>query len=145
LLPSTEEGGRPTAIKIRPTRLGVGPGGTARKGFMLLCRCFESAMELDETALRVAYGLTASEARVCAALVTGQNIHTLSQTLCISPQTARTHLKRIYDKTATVRLPELTRLLMTFAFGKTAISASPGARQEFAIARTPDRNFPFGL
>jgi DNA-binding CsgD family transcriptional regulator len=98
--------------------LPTGRFGSSRSGFVLLARAAESAYEVDEAPLRAAYQLTAAEARVCSGLISGENVHTLSARLGISPQTARTHLKRIYDKTGTTRQAELLRVLMTFAYRK---------------------------
>jgi DNA-binding CsgD family transcriptional regulator len=109
---------RPISVGIRPLRLPTGRFGSSRSGFVLLARAAESAYEVDEAPLRAAYQLTAAEARVCSGLISGENVHTLSARLGISPQTARTHLKRIYDKTGTTRQAELLRVLMTFAYRK---------------------------
>jgi DNA-binding CsgD family transcriptional regulator len=122
------EGSRPIVVEIRPIQLRREPGGILRKGFALICRSSQTEIEVDQPALRAAFGLTASEARVCATLAEGENIQALSQTLGISTQTARTHLKRIFDKTETTRQPELMRLLMTFACGK-APKAPPGGER----------------
>ena len=114
----TDEGMRPTSVGIRPIRMSGGLGGSPRSGFVLIARTAEASFEMDEAPLRAAYLLTAAEARVCSALITGENVHMLSLRLGISPQTARTHLKRIYDKTGTTRQAELLRLLVTFAYRK---------------------------
>ena len=127
--PTADEGARPIAIEIRPVKLRSMPGALARNGFILLSRSPDCEIEVDEPALRASYGLTPAEARVCAALVSGENIHLLSDRLSISPQTARTHLKRIYDKTSTTRQPELVRLLMSFAYRKPTKPPVAPARQ----------------
>lgn len=113
-----DDDARPTSVGIRPIRLTATAGGGSRSGFILIARTAASPFELDEAPLRAAYTLTAAEARVCAGLISGDNVHVLSQRLGISPQTARTHLKRIYDKTGTTRQAELLRLLITFAYRK---------------------------
>jgi DNA-binding CsgD family transcriptional regulator len=126
---TVDDGTRPIAIEIRPVQLRSLPGALARNGFILLSRSPDCEIEVDEPALRTAYSLTPAEARVCAALVSGENIHILSDKLSISPQTARTHLKRIYDKTSTTRQPELVRLLMSFAYRKPAKPPALPARR----------------
>jgi DNA-binding CsgD family transcriptional regulator len=124
------DGQRPIVVEIRPIQLLREPGGRPRKGFVLICRSSQTPIEVNQAALRAAFGLTASEARVCATLAEGENIQALSQTLCISTQTARTHLKRIFDKTETTRQAELIRLLMTFACGKTPKPLPSAERHE---------------
>src|SRR6185295_1653964 len=95
---SVDEGERPISVGIRPVQMGGGHGAISRTGFILLYRGADVGLEVDEAPLRTAYALTAAESRVCAGLVSGENVHVLSERLGISPQTARTHLKRIYDK-----------------------------------------------
>ncbi len=141
--PEGEDSGRPVPVLIRPIRLRAGSGGASPSGFVLLCRSSTSEIELDEGALRSAYALTAAEARVCGALVGGENVHVLSAHLGISPQTARTHLKRIYDKTETMRQPELLRLLLAFSHRKTPKPAP--ARPGLAASEILPRQAPKGL
>lgn len=128
---SPDAGARPVAVELRPTRMRPGVGLQATDGLILVCRKCETEFDVDDTALRSAFYLTFSEARVCQALIRGDSILALSRRLSISPQTARTHLKRIFDKTGTSRQPELMRLLMSFAIKK---SASVGLELESSEA-----------
>ena len=73
----------------------------------------EPDMVVDEKALVSIYGLTRGEAALAAKIVQGKSIEAAADELCISPHTARTHLKRIFMKTDTHRQPELVlRILM---------------------------------
>lgn len=135
ILEDRDEGARPIAVEIRRNHVRCGPHGSTRTAFVLFCRQFDNAIQLDEGAIRAAYGLTPAEARVCSALVRGENILALSGSLGISAQTARTHLKRIYDKTSTVRQPELMRLLLSFAYRKTLDGDAALKTAEFAGSR----------
>ncbi len=65
----------------------------------------------DHAALVAAYGLTSAEARVAAALMSGETVRELATRHAVSIDTARTHLKRILEKTATSRQVELVWLL----------------------------------
>jgi DNA-binding CsgD family transcriptional regulator len=68
---------------------------------------------VDEKALVSIYGLTRGEATLATKVVQGKSIEIAAEELCISPHTARTHLKRIFMKTDTHRQPELViRILM---------------------------------
>jgi DNA-binding CsgD family transcriptional regulator len=141
---AADEAARPISIAIRPVRLPAGFGGASRSGFALIARTADAPFEVDEAPLRAAYLLTAAEARVCSALISGENVHVLSERLGISPQTARTHLKRIYDKTATTRQAELLRLLMTFAYRKPPQAPKPDPRDLLMskmMSLRPDRGF----
>lgn len=130
-----DEGTRPISVGIRPIRMRGGPGGISRSGFILVYRGSDVGLEIEEAPLRAAYFLTAAEARICAGLVSGENVHVLSERLGISPQTARTHLKRIYDKTSTTRQSELLRVLMTFAYRRKP-AAVPAAEHRLLVAPT---------
>ncbi len=70
-----------------------------------------------------AYGLTRAEARV--ALVASQGLSTpeIAAQLGLSVNTVKTHMRRIYSKTGTARLAELTRLI-------TSVGMLSGSRKE---------------
>ncbi|HVP85133.1 MAG TPA: helix-turn-helix transcriptional regulator [Rhizomicrobium sp.] len=65
-----------------------------------------------ETALRRLFGLTAMQASVASALVSGLSVDEVAQHLSISRHTVRVHLAQILKKTETSRQAELVRLLM---------------------------------
>lgn len=58
------------------------------------------------------FGLSAAETRVAMALLDGENVDLLAERLCISRNTARTHLRRLFAKTATSRQADLVRVLL---------------------------------
>ena len=62
-----------------------------------------------------AYGLTAREAKVALTFVSSATIPDTARKLKIAPNTVKTHLQRIYDKTGTKRQTELTRLIVTIS------------------------------
>jgi DNA-binding CsgD family transcriptional regulator/PAS domain-containing protein len=57
------------------------------------------------------FGLTSAETRICQHLAQGRSIGEVARDLKVSPNTARTHLKRIFEKTGTHRQAELVLLL----------------------------------
>ena len=59
-----------------------------------------------------AFGLSAAETRVAMALLEGETVHRLSDRLCISRNTARTHLARLFEKTNATRQADLIRILL---------------------------------
>ena len=65
----------------------------------------------DVTYLRVAFGLTAAEARLAAFLGSGSGIEFAATSIGISRETARTHLKAVFVKTGVHRQAELAALL----------------------------------
>jgi DNA-binding CsgD family transcriptional regulator/PAS domain-containing protein len=56
------------------------------------------------------YGLTGSELRTLLAVAPGLSVHEAAEVLGISENTAKTHLKRIYAKTAVSKQTELMQL-----------------------------------
>ena len=70
---------------------------------------------LDEQALRERYNLTPAEARLAIAIGSGERLIDAAEKLAVTPNTARTHLKRIFNKTNTSRQTELILLLQANA------------------------------
>ncbi|QQO11952.1 helix-turn-helix transcriptional regulator [Bradyrhizobium diazoefficiens] len=58
-----------------------------------------------------AYGLTHAEARVALAASSGNTVLETAQSLKLSPNTIKTHLRRVFAKTATGRQAELAGLI----------------------------------
>jgi DNA-binding CsgD family transcriptional regulator len=69
--------------------------------------------EPNRTLLQTTFGLTEAEARVAGALTAGRSVEEISAEFEITPDTVRTHLKRIFTKTDTCRQGDLIRLLLT--------------------------------
>src|SRR5262249_47626548 len=67
---------------------------------------------LNRARLRELYGLTPAEARLAALLAERRNLKAAAAELGITLQTARTHLKRIFGKTAAKNQAHLVRLLL---------------------------------
>ena len=72
----------------------------------------KQAVAVDQPSLRALFGLTRAEGVFAELLMQGQSVETAADRLCISVNTARTHLKRILLKTDTGRQAELVRVLM---------------------------------
>ena len=63
--------------------------------------------------LRCHFGLTPAEARLALHLAAGETLRSAEAKLSISYETARTHLKNIFNKTGTCRQAELVVVLVT--------------------------------
>jgi DNA-binding CsgD family transcriptional regulator len=63
--------------------------------------------------LRSHFGLTPAEARLALHLVAGETLRSAEVKLSISYETARTHLKNIFNKTGTSRQAELVIAIVT--------------------------------
>jgi len=72
----------------------------------------EARADIDEGLLRSLYGLTAAEAKVAVLLVQGDDALGVSKRLAVSFNTARTHMKRVFEKTSSSRQSELVHLIL---------------------------------
>ncbi len=63
--------------------------------------------------LEVLFGLTPAESQIAALLAGGDRLDITAEKLRVTTGTARTHLKRIFEKTGTGRQSELSALLQT--------------------------------
>lgn len=70
-----------------------------------------SAIRPDTSAIRDAFELTGREADVAVLLSEGLDIPTIAKRLQIQPETARTYLRDVFEKTGTSRQAELVALL----------------------------------
>lgn len=116
-------------IKPFPFR-GLSPRDQ-RVGLAVILLDLDQRVLVDEELLQDAYSLTASEARVCSLLANGENVENVSEKLDISPNTARTHIKRIFGKTGSSRQAELVRLLMSTA--RLRRSERPAAAKDASV------------
>jgi DNA-binding CsgD family transcriptional regulator/PAS domain-containing protein len=73
---------------------------------------------LPPALLADAYGLTPAEARVALAMASGLSIPEAAHRLNVSPNTVKTHLRKVFGKTGTSRQAELARLLATVGLVK---------------------------
>ena len=58
----------------------------------------EREIEADTTAVQTVYGLSPAEARVAGAIAIDESVERAAERLCLSVDTVRWHLKRIYRK-----------------------------------------------
>jgi DNA-binding CsgD family transcriptional regulator len=68
--------------------------------------------ESDEDVVRRLYALTPAEAALVGRLIAGEDLRRAAETLSVSMNTARTHLKRVFEKTRTKRQAELVQLIL---------------------------------
>jgi DNA-binding CsgD family transcriptional regulator len=90
--------------------------GAARSPFLgarviLIFSGFDESEAEQLTMLRQAFQLTPSEARLAICLAGGRSLEEAAQELAIAQETARSHLKSVFRKTATHRQGELIALV----------------------------------
>jgi DNA-binding CsgD family transcriptional regulator len=88
------------------------PLGVAVPAVSILVIDADSLSRPDPEVLRELFSLTPAEARVSARLVLGQNAEEIAAESKTSVETVRTHIKRIFSKTATRRQSELVSLIL---------------------------------
>jgi DNA-binding CsgD family transcriptional regulator len=72
--------------------------------------------KIPEITLKSLFGLTNAEQKLAKLIVQGGRLEQAADQLCISINTARTHMKRIYAKTETCSQTELVRLMLAGQF-----------------------------
>lgn len=78
---------------------------------LILVVAQDATSSVDPSILRDLFGLTAAEARLAAIVGRGASPREAAATLTISEETARSVLKRVYEKTETRRQSQLATLL----------------------------------
>ncbi len=68
-------------------------------------------LDIPPAVVMDAYGLTRAEARVALAVSSGLSVPEVAIQLGLSPNTVKTHLRRVFAKTGTGRQAELVRLM----------------------------------
>lgn len=107
LTPAPELAEGDTALLIRP-----------RPRVLVVIRFLAGGtISIDRAGLRVAYGLSPSEIRLCEALLNGRSLSESALLLGVSEGTVRQRAKVIFNKTRTHRQGELVALLARFGTG----------------------------
>lgn len=86
-----------------------------RNGAMVFLYDLEGAAALPAERLTQLYGLTPAEAGVALEVARGGSSESMAGRLGISVNTVNTHLRRIFDKTATHRQADLLKLLLALS------------------------------
>jgi DNA-binding CsgD family transcriptional regulator len=106
-------GKQPLNITITPFKEQDRYAGGSEKFALVLISDPERSIASNEEALRADFGLTKAEARIAKLLADGHPLAEVGELLEITPNTARTHLKRIFSKTDTNRQSSLVKLILS--------------------------------
>lgn len=104
-------GGKPVPLLIAP----LPPSATTTTlapSAMVVIADPELGIAVDQGTLRQLYGLTRAEANLASLLLMGRTLEEAADELCVSVNTVRTHLQRIFLKTDTSRQATLLRTLL---------------------------------
>jgi DNA-binding CsgD family transcriptional regulator len=110
---SRPDGKHPLDITITPFKEQNRYSAGSEQFALVLISDLEKSIASREDALRADYGLTKAEARLAKLLADGHPLPEVGELLNISPNTARTHLKRIFTKTETNRQSSLVKLILS--------------------------------
>ncbi|NJO35963.1 MAG: helix-turn-helix transcriptional regulator [Rhodospirillales bacterium] len=114
LIVSTPDQSKQVLVNIKAV-VHRGPAHMDKRLLVVSFFDLDQKVPIDHDLLQSTYDLTASEVRICALLANNESVESISEKLAISPNTARTHIKRIFSKTSVVRQSELVKLIMSTA------------------------------
>ncbi|MEO5859061.1 MAG: helix-turn-helix transcriptional regulator [Pyrinomonadaceae bacterium] len=117
-------GRQPLNIAITPFKENDRYARESEKFALVYISDPERSSTSSEEALRAGFGLTKAEARVAQLVASGHALGKVGEILDISPNTVRTHLKRIFSKTETNRQSSLVKLILS---GPTTATSSLSA------------------
>ncbi len=106
---------RPLSIIVAPVRRASPSRASQKPAALVFVSDPEGNPESPEDLLVGLYGLTQTEAVLTAELLKGRGLIWAAQQLSISINTAKTHLKRVFEKTETNSQAELVRIIFKLA------------------------------
>jgi DNA-binding CsgD family transcriptional regulator len=104
---------RPFSVFVTPLTARDSAFADVRPAVAVFLTDPERKLETDDGVLRCLYGFTPAEAHVAAKLMQGESAEEAAEELHVSLNTARTHIKRLFEKTDTHRHRELLRVLLS--------------------------------
>jgi DNA-binding CsgD family transcriptional regulator len=104
---------RPFSLFISPLRAEQSAFGEPGAVVAVFISDPERKPETSPEVLQRLYGFTAAESRVAEKLMQGESVAEAAEELHVSVNTARTHVKSMFDKTDTHRHRELLRILLS--------------------------------
>jgi DNA-binding CsgD family transcriptional regulator len=115
---------RPLILRVRSLRDGSGNQADSN-----LCLVFivdpDLRIQPDAQILNKTFQLTPTEVEIAVRLAQGHDIEAICNQLSFGVNTARTHLKRVFDKTRTRRQAELVRLILMSSLSEEIVGYPP--------------------
>ena len=105
-------GAHPLSVAVVPLNIEMETFGERGRIAAIFVTDPDIPLDSHEQHLRELYALTAGEARLTSLLLEGKSVEEAAAAMGITVNTARTRLKRIYNKTGVRRQPELVRRLL---------------------------------
>lgn len=114
-VPARRLDGSPLAVQVMPLERRRGANTPLSAVAAVFVADAASGPATSAEILSVLFDLTPAEARIFALIVTGQSLDEIGAQLSISPETAKTHLARIFQKTGKNDRAGLVRLAQDVA------------------------------
>jgi DNA-binding CsgD family transcriptional regulator/PAS domain-containing protein len=108
---SSPQSERALSVVVTPVPSIVGCGYLGQPGAAILISDLDQPHSPDREVLRILFRLTDAEYRLVTALCSGLSLVEAAETLKIARETAKSHLKQVFAKTATSRQGELVALI----------------------------------
>lgn len=109
---SRPSGRRAFSVLVKPINAADSSSGPTPPAVVIFLIDPDRRAKADGSVLRTLYGFTPAESRVAAELMQGESVEETARDLDVSLNTARTHMKHLFEKTDTHRHRELVRLLL---------------------------------
>ena len=93
----------------------------SRAALVVMCDS-DRAPSVPAEIMAAVFGLTEAEARVAEAASSGSALGEIAGRLGVSPNTVKTHLRRVYEKTGTKRQAELARVMAVIGMARPDLS-----------------------
>ena len=103
---------RPYTVMVAPLRSQESIFGCREGAAVVFVADPERRLETRPSVLRRLYGLTPAESALASRLLEGETLRTAADRLSITLNTAKTHLRHLFEKTGTNRQSELVRVLL---------------------------------
>jgi len=103
---------RAYSVSVIPLPMFASPFESIRNAVVVLISDPETAPRIDGVSLGHRYGLTPSESRIALLLANGRSVTEICESLTITRNTGRTHLKNIFEKLGVRRQSEVVSLLL---------------------------------
>jgi DNA-binding CsgD family transcriptional regulator len=105
-------GGTPYSVLVMPVPSFGAPLGMPPPAVAVMITDPDRPVSLDPNALQTLFSLTPAEAKVTSLLVQGRSMEQIAAWLAVSLETVRTHIRRVFSKTATTRQGVLIALVL---------------------------------
>lgn len=109
---SRPSGARDLGIVVNPIRLSARVGDRWGHGAAIFIRDAEIGVKTDPAVLRQLFGFTQAEASLAMQLAKGDSLEQAAAEQNIRYNTARAHLRSMFEKTGVTRQAELVRILV---------------------------------